>query len=333
MAAEPDHDPPEVTSIAEASSYLYGLEPGSFVASRTAVVKSLRKTGDRALADEVKALRRPSLIAAELNRLTRSAPEQVDRLLAEAEALRSGHRAMLAGEPVDLAGLQRDHREAARQLAAQSEREEERLAAILEAASLDEACHRELQAGTFAVEPTPASGFDLFQGAAVAKRSASVSSLAGARRRRARRSATGAPPDDTPDRKPDGEQPHESDEPTGSGHQPEPASTETAKRTRPPTKRSGARKRRPTAVPTETVEQAQAALRQAERRVEAATKKRRRAADRVDELQRRLTDAEANLVETEQAVAAATKALEAAEARVAEAQRNARRRRRPPRSS
>jgi len=283
-----------MTDLAGAADYLYGLEPTAFVAARDAIVKEVRAGGDRELAARVKALRKPSIIAAELNWVVRSSPEAVDELLVDADALGVGHRALLAGDPVDLANLQARHRATAARLAATARRDSDRIAAILEAASLDDACHPQLRSGTFAVEPTPASGFELFAGSVVAAGGATVSSLDEARRRRKRKP--------TRDTKPAARR-------RDAGHE-EAAPKEAAP------KEAAQEESTQEEATREEIERATAAIRSAQRRADAAGAKRTKAIERVDELERRLVEARANLDETERAVTAAAKALEEAGTRL-----------------
>ena len=89
---------------------LYGAPPEEFVARRDAMAKELRKGGDRAGADAVKKLRKPSVAAAAVNRLAREASDEVAGLLAAGEALR---QAQLGGGDRDaIRSAARDEREA-----------------------------------------------------------------------------------------------------------------------------------------------------------------------------------------------------------------------------
>jgi len=99
--------PPEVVDE------LYGAPPGEFVARRDAFAKELRGS-DRAAADAVKKLRRPSVSAAAVNQLARSAPDDVEALLAAGEALR---QAQLGGGDRDaIRAAAHDEREAVEKL-------------------------------------------------------------------------------------------------------------------------------------------------------------------------------------------------------------------------
>src|SRR3954452_8793063 len=109
--AEPD---------AEIAEELYGAPLEEFIARRDARAKELRKAGDRAAADAVKKLRKPSVSAAAVNRLARSAPDDVSGLLAAGEALR---QAQLGGGDRDaIRAAARDEREAVEALVAQAGR-------------------------------------------------------------------------------------------------------------------------------------------------------------------------------------------------------------------
>lgn len=71
---------------------LYGLRPEDFTAARAARVAAARTAGDRALAERIGKLRRPSLSAWASNLLVREQPEQIEPLLKLGEALRQAHQ-------------------------------------------------------------------------------------------------------------------------------------------------------------------------------------------------------------------------------------------------
>ncbi|MGW0755970.1 hypothetical protein ACWD1Y_05665 [Streptomyces sp. NPDC002814] len=71
---------------------LYGLRPEDFTAARAARVAAARTAGDRALAERIGKLRRPSLSAWASNLLVREQPEQIEPLLTLGEALRQAHQ-------------------------------------------------------------------------------------------------------------------------------------------------------------------------------------------------------------------------------------------------
>src|SRR5207249_1478034 len=84
--------------------------PGEFVARRDARAKELRKAGDRAGADAVKKLRKPSVAAAAVNRLAREAADEVAGLLAAGEALRQAQ--LGGGDREAIRSAAHDEREA-----------------------------------------------------------------------------------------------------------------------------------------------------------------------------------------------------------------------------
>lgn len=83
-------------SLADVAVELYALPPTDFTAARNARAKQVRAGGDRELAAQVGALRRPTLAAWAVDLLVRQRPDQVEDLLAlgarllEAQAARAG---------------------------------------------------------------------------------------------------------------------------------------------------------------------------------------------------------------------------------------------------
>lgn len=86
--------PDPVETIAD-ELYAAGLD--AFTALRDAEAKRLRSAGERAAADEVKALRKPTVSAWAINRLAREARKDVDALLDAGHRLREAQRTLLAG--------------------------------------------------------------------------------------------------------------------------------------------------------------------------------------------------------------------------------------------
>jgi hypothetical protein len=132
---------------------LYGLPDDEFTAARDALAKRLRGEKRREDADAVKALRRPSVAAAAINRAVRE--HGAEDLLAAGEALRQAHEALLSGD-----GDAKTVREAtARERAAvraftqlavgegASPSTQERVQATLHAASIDDDVRELLVAG------------------------------------------------------------------------------------------------------------------------------------------------------------------------------------------
>jgi len=77
---------------------LYGLPLEQFTPERDALVKELRKEGDREAAARVKSLRKPTVAAWAVNQLARSQPEAIRELGDAGEALRDAQAAIVAGK-------------------------------------------------------------------------------------------------------------------------------------------------------------------------------------------------------------------------------------------
>lgn len=78
-------------SFDELADGLHDLDPADFVAARDAAVKEARSAGDRALAAQLAALRRPTVAAWTVNLLARADPDLLTELLDLGEALRAAH--------------------------------------------------------------------------------------------------------------------------------------------------------------------------------------------------------------------------------------------------
>jgi hypothetical protein len=77
---------------------LYGLELERFTPERNALVKRLRKDGDREAADAVAALKKPSVAAWIANQLARRERKDVDLLLDAGHRIREAQRGVLTGK-------------------------------------------------------------------------------------------------------------------------------------------------------------------------------------------------------------------------------------------
>ncbi|WP_409474345.1 hypothetical protein [Streptomyces sp. HC307] len=86
---------------------LYGLRPEDFVAARDARAAAVRKAGDRALAEKIAGLRRPSLSAWASNLLVREQPGEVEPLLRLGEGLRRAHQELDGAQLRELSRRQR----------------------------------------------------------------------------------------------------------------------------------------------------------------------------------------------------------------------------------
>lgn len=84
---------------------LFDLPPGEFVAARDAMAKQLRRDGDKDAAKEVAALRRPTVVAWALNRLSRDERDGIDELAAAGDAVRDAQAALLSGDTTARAAL------------------------------------------------------------------------------------------------------------------------------------------------------------------------------------------------------------------------------------
>ncbi|KUN79342.1 hypothetical protein AQJ66_28925 [Streptomyces bungoensis] len=166
----------ELDAVAEE---LYGLRPEEFVAARDRFAAQARSSGDRSLAREIAALRRPSLAAWVSNLLVRRRSAEVRPLLALGEELRRAHRELDGSQLRRLARRQSEVIGAlgrqARRLAAEAghpvgegvQREvEETLHAVL----ADPEAAREWGAGRLVKPLSAAIGFPAADEAAVARR-------------------------------------------------------------------------------------------------------------------------------------------------------------------
>ena len=79
-------------TVADETDALYGLPLDEFTAARNELARRLRREGRREQADEVAALRKPSLSAWAVNRLARDHRADVRALLEAAEAIKEGRR-------------------------------------------------------------------------------------------------------------------------------------------------------------------------------------------------------------------------------------------------
>ncbi|KIQ17426.1 hypothetical protein [Rhodococcus sp. MEB064] len=76
----------------EVADELYGLDPSDFVAARTDRQKQARSDGDKALAKQIGALRKPTIVGWVLNVTVRDADDDVADLLDLGEALREAQQ-------------------------------------------------------------------------------------------------------------------------------------------------------------------------------------------------------------------------------------------------
>jgi hypothetical protein len=135
---------------------LYGLPLDEFTKERDALAKELRQAGDREAADEVKALRKPSVSAWTVNQLARHHPQEMRALIKAGEGLRKAQRtAVGGGGPEALRDATRAHRDRLDELTAFARRELgadgptlQRAVQTLRSASVDKEAAKTLLEGT-----------------------------------------------------------------------------------------------------------------------------------------------------------------------------------------
>ncbi|MGV9573364.1 hypothetical protein ACWDRX_29630, partial [Streptomyces nigra] len=158
---------------------LYGLRPEEFTAARNERVAAARSAGDRALADAIGKLRRPSLSAWASNTLVRAERDQVEPLVGRGEVLRQAHRDLDPGQLRDLVHQQRLligalTREAAR-LAADAghplgQDAQREVQDTLQAVLADEEAARQWASGRLTKPLTPTAAFPVTSGEAPPRR-------------------------------------------------------------------------------------------------------------------------------------------------------------------
>jgi hypothetical protein len=146
---------------------LYGLPLEEFTAARNALAKQLTREGDKAAAEEVKRLPKPSKTAWALNQVARRQPEDVEQLLAAGERLREAQQRALAGDASRLRSATRAEQDqvdrlldAAAALAGGGAVARDRLRNTLRAAATDPATGGLLREGRLVADVEP-SGFGL----------------------------------------------------------------------------------------------------------------------------------------------------------------------------
>jgi hypothetical protein len=150
---------------------LYALPADEFTAARNELAKRLRAAGQKDEADAAKALRKPGVSAALVNRLARERPKPVGVLLEAGEALREAH-----GRGGDaLRKAVEAERKAVEELVAEARRLDPdasdatlgRVGSTLRAAAGDPEARPLLQRGRL-IEDVEPGGFDALAGLAIA---------------------------------------------------------------------------------------------------------------------------------------------------------------------
>jgi len=145
---------------------LYGLPLNDFTAARDEIAKRLRGEGERELADEVKALRKPTVAVWLVNQLAREREVDVKRLLNAGEALA---KAQASATREDFQQARADEQHALERLASAAREADvgpqaaDRATQTLRAASLTEEGRDLLKRGRLTEELEP-PGFDALVG-------------------------------------------------------------------------------------------------------------------------------------------------------------------------
>jgi hypothetical protein len=142
--------------VARKAADLYGLPLEEFTKARDELGKELRRAGRKEAADEVKALRKPSVSAWTVNQLARRRPQEIRGLVKSGEELRKAQRAAVGGRgPEALRDASRSHRDRLDELTAAARHELgadgptlQRVIQTLRAASVDKETSKALLAGT-----------------------------------------------------------------------------------------------------------------------------------------------------------------------------------------
>jgi hypothetical protein len=145
---------------------LYGLPLEEFTKARDELAKELRRAGKKEAADEVKALRKPSVSAWTVNQLARRRPQETRALVKAGDELRKAQRAAVGGRgPEALRDASRSHRDRLDELTSVARDELgaggatlQRVVQTLRGASVDKDAAKALLSGTL-TEDVEQSGF------------------------------------------------------------------------------------------------------------------------------------------------------------------------------
>jgi hypothetical protein len=95
-------------SLSAAADELYGADPAGFVARRSELVKQARSAGDKALATQIAALRRPTVAAWYMNLLARAGSTELDELIDLGGAMRQAQGELDMARVTSLAPRRRE---------------------------------------------------------------------------------------------------------------------------------------------------------------------------------------------------------------------------------
>ncbi len=162
MPSDPADEP-----LAAAVDELYGADPEAFLDRRTALVKQARADGAGAVAKQIAALRKPTRSAAAINRLSRTDPAAIGRLLGLGEQWRAAEKTVDAQQIRELTRRRRrlidDLAQAAFTAAGESNPSSavrDEVVATLTAALSDETVAGEVERGVL-VKPARWEGFGI----------------------------------------------------------------------------------------------------------------------------------------------------------------------------
>jgi hypothetical protein len=162
----------EVMDLEQAADELYGADLDEFVKMRTRLAKELREAGNRAEADTLAKLRKPSVAAWVLNQLARQHRRDIDLLLDAGHRLREAQAGVLSGsEKQTFEKARETEREALQRLVGEAEKLLQargsashsvvnQVAESLRTASISTTGRELLARGRF-TEPSRAEGFDI----------------------------------------------------------------------------------------------------------------------------------------------------------------------------
>ncbi|HEX2179636.1 MAG TPA: hypothetical protein VHL54_09010 [Actinomycetota bacterium] len=150
--------------VPPAAEFLFELKPEEFTAERDRLAKELKKSGDDEQAAAVKALKRPSVTAYALNRVSRRYRELIDDVLAAGERMRTAtSRGKMDEAKADRQKAIAEIASQAAELLAEEDRPvtaqvREKITETLLAAAIDDGTRESLKSGTLLKEAVP-SGF------------------------------------------------------------------------------------------------------------------------------------------------------------------------------
>jgi hypothetical protein len=157
-------------TLDEATDHLYAVDLDAFVPERTRLARELRDAGDRAAAERVAKLKKPTVAAWALNQLARGRRRDVDLLLDAGHRLRQAQEGVVGGADREaFEKAQKTQRDALRRLTQQasqllggaSSQALSQIRGTLRAAAVSEEGRELLARGRFTT-PLEPEGFDVF---------------------------------------------------------------------------------------------------------------------------------------------------------------------------